>query len=240
MLNYRSEFTLFTLSDLTCSTLDALRHTQIPTITETNCSLAPWDVLFWGACHEMHTLLTSSTQLNGLSSCIQHTLTHTHTDWAGIINSVFQFHNEPENFQVKQSGTLEAKDYISKVTSTGFSKSWLEFTGRADKQSPLFPPSPMSTTHILVYGEQQKKEKKNICWHMGAQKQPRSHQCADEKVLVDRRGSVWASDDTAAARLQATWWSDCMLVLGRAEMMTVMMASRWWGCGGGGQKWRDR
>lgn len=56
------------------------KRTCKPASTETNCSLLQWDVLFWGACHAMHIPLTSSTQLNGLSSCVQHahsSLTHT-------------------------------------------------------------------------------------------------------------------------------------------------------------------
>lgn len=154
----------------------------------------------------MHILLTSSTQLNGLSSCVQHTLAHP----TRIINSVFHFHNAPENFKWSSSELRSRRwhycDVRGKVTRGA---------GMNGMPSPLNLPTYYPKhipTHISSF-----MKKNKIGLRRRAQKQSHILPVCWWWKLHWTEGA-WCgqqrADNTAAVRLSATWWSECMFVFG--------------------------
>lgn len=159
MHKYRGEFTLLTHSDLACCTLDALRHTQILTITETNCSLAPWDGLFWGACHEMHTLLTSLLYTAQWTFELHPTRARTHTELGLLIacfsSTMSQRILKWSNLELQRPKITLLKWHQPDSLKAGWS-SLEELT-----QSPLFPLWPhVHYPNLCLWWTKKKKEKK--------------------------------------------------------------------------------
>jgi len=214
------------LHTVPCAQSHTFKHTRKPTRTDTYCYSAAVRCapLKFMPCDAHSTYLLHAAQWT-LKLCPTRTFTlshSTHTCLTGFINSVFQFHNvlqkcKQSNFELRARGWRYCL-LGGKVTSTRGSKRHRTRLGKADMGGMPLPHPPLTIpltcphtqTHTHTSSFMRKGQAQTQI------KEPRCYQSAAEE----------SCNDTAAVRLSATWWNECVFAFGKNshgddEMMTV-------------------